>query len=172
LGTAKFKETGNVTLNGFMNGSDVLISKKITKKIDLSAGLGYFEFYGNRTLSGNTSSIKNTYFHIPLNLKSDINLFNDKPENQNVFLIIGLGLYANTQLKQEVETLDGNFSDKNLGWNFGFSSKIGIKFKVSDKLNLGIGYESQSDFSKMKKNDIARKIEGLNSIYFTLGLVL
>ncbi|WP_291129733.1 acyloxyacyl hydrolase [Flavobacterium sp. UBA7682] len=172
LGTAKFKETGNVSLNGFTNGSDVLISKKITKKTYLVTGLGYFEFNGNRTVSGNTSSVKNTYLHIPLQLMSNINLFKEKAENQNIFLTIGLGIYANTQLKQEVELLDGDISEKNLGWNFGFSSKIGIKFKTSDKLNLGIGFESQSDFNKMKKNNIERKIDGSNSIYFLLGFVL
>jgi hypothetical protein len=172
LGTAKFKETGNVTLNGFTNGADILISKKISKKISLSTGVGVFEFDGNRVKSGNTTSIKNTYLHLPLNLKSNINLFKDKPESQNVFLTIGLGLYGNTLIKQAIETESGNFSDKNLGWNFGFSSQLGIKFKASDKLNLGIGYESQGDFSKMKKNDTERKIEASNSIYLTIGLVL
>ena len=170
LGFAKINETGNVPLNGFINGGDVLIAIRIHKRLNFSTGLGYFEFDGNRDLSGNTSSLKNSYLHIPVNLNSDVNLFKNEQGNQKIFLTAGLGFYGNSLLNQETETILNNSSEKNLGWNFGFSSHFGVKFILSDIFNLGIGYESQSDITKMQKNNIDRKIENSNTINFSMGL--
>lgn len=170
LGFAKLFETGNVPQNGFIDSRDALISIKSSKYSYLSTGLGYFVFNGNRNLNGNTTSLKNLYLHIPLNIKHDINIFKNKSENQNIFFSFGLGLYGNNLLYQETGTILGYNYDENLGWNFGISSQSGIKFNVSQIINFGIGYEIQSDFSKMKNNNIERKIESSNTIYFSLGI--
>jgi hypothetical protein len=170
-GFAKLYETGNVPQNGFIDSHDALISIKLSKYQDLylSTGLGLLEFNGNRNLNGNTTSLKNLYVHIPLNFKYDINIFKNKSENQNIFFSSGIGLYGNNLLFQDTETIMDYNRDKNLGWNFGISRLFGLKFNVSQIMNFGIGYESQSDLSKMKNNNIERKIESSNTIYFSLG---
>ena len=78
-------------------------------------------------------------------------------------------MYANTLLKQELETIAGNTATKNMGWNFGFSSQIGLKFVLTDALNIGMGLESQSDFTKMKKDGAEQRIEQINALYFKMG---
>lgn len=169
LGFGKINETGNAPLNGFINGGDALISMAVMEKLSISTGFGFFQFDGNRTILGNTSNLTNSYFQIPLKINGDLSLTENKSEN--ILLAYSIGFYGNTLLNQKIETESTTNSNNNLGWNFGFSSQIGLKFKLSDLVNIGFGYESQNDLSKMKKYQIERKIN-LNSIYFTLGYKL
>jgi hypothetical protein len=170
FGFAKLKQTGNVALNGNVNGADILFSLPLGKKWEIASGIGYFEYNANPTIAGNTASLKNTYLHIPLQFNNDFAIFNkENPENQKIFFTVGLGLYANSLIKQDLETVTGNSSAKNQGWNFGFSSQIGAKFVVSDAINIGLGFEGQSDFTKMKKDGNEQRIENINAVYFKLG---
>ncbi|WP_284652290.1 hypothetical protein [Flavobacterium terrisoli] len=170
LGFARLKQTGNVPLNGNLTGSDVLLSYQISPKCDISTGLGLYEFNANTTINGANASLKNSYLHIPVQFSGDFGLFkNVKPENQTVFFTLGIGLYANTLLKQKLETPTGNNEEKNMGWNFGISSQIGAKFLLTDVLKIGIGIESQSDLTKMEKDGVKQKIEQYNGMYFKLG---
>jgi hypothetical protein len=171
LGFAKLKQTGNVPLNGNVNGGDLLLSFPLGKKWNIASGVGFLEFDANQNIAGNTASLRNSYIHIPVQLNNDFSLFsNEKTENQKIFFTVGLGLYANTLLKQELQTVNGNSRTKNLGWNFGMSSQIGAKFILTDALNIGIGFEGQNDFTKMKKNGNEQRIEQMNAIYFKLML--
>lgn len=170
FGFAKMKQTGSVPLNGNVNGADILFSLPLGKKWNISSGIGFLEFNANPTIAGNTASLKNSYLHIPVQFNNDFAIFNkENPENQKIFFTVGLGLYANSLIKQELETVTGNSSVKNQGWNFGFSSQIGAKFVVSDAINIGLGFEGQSDFTKMKKDGNEQRIENINAVYFKLG---
>lgn len=169
LGLAKLKQSGFVSLNGNSTGADALLSFKMGKKWDLAAGLGYTEFNANPTIAGNTASIKNTYLQIPVKVVGDFSIFDKVQSDSKIFLSIGAGLYANTLLNSEIETVSGNSSTKNLGWNFGISTQIGAKFILSDVMNLGLGLESQSDLTKMKKNGMEQRMEQINSLYLNLG---
>ncbi|ESU29052.1 hypothetical protein FLJC2902T_10890 [Flavobacterium limnosediminis JC2902] len=172
LGSGIIQETGSAPTNGNINGGDFLLSMKLGKAFNLATGLGYYEFYGNRTLDGNTASIKNAYLRFPLIAHGNVSIYKNKPENQRIFLTAGLGFYGNHQFKQETETIAGNYSDSNLGWNLGFSTQLGVKFEVTDVLNLGIGYEVQSDLTDMKKDGVDRKMASMNTLNFTLGFKL
>ncbi|MES2411104.1 MAG: hypothetical protein V4535_06635 [Bacteroidota bacterium] len=170
LGFAKLRQTGSVPLNGNVNGADILFSLPLGKKWDITSGIGFFEYNANTNIAGNTASLKNSYLHIPLQFNSDFAIFNkENPENQKTFFTVGLGLYANSLLKQELETVTGNSSAKNQGWNFGFSSQIGVKFLLSDAFNIGIGLEAQSDFTEMEKDGNEQHIENINALYFKMG---
>lgn len=170
FGFAKLKQTGYVPLNGNVNGADILFSLPLGKNWDISSGIGFLEFNANPTIGGNTASLKNSYLHIPVQFNNEFAIFNkENSKNQNIFFTVGLGLYANSLIKQELETVTGNSSAKNQGWNFGFSSQIGAKFVVSDAINIGLGFEGQSDFTKMKKDGNEQRIENINAVYFKLG---
>ncbi|HSD14590.1 MAG TPA: hypothetical protein VLB74_08070 [Flavobacterium sp.] len=175
LGFGKVQETGSPATNGFFNGGDLIFSirpgkQKIWK---FSTGIGYLEFWGNKNMEGTSADLKNAYLHIPVNASADVILYkNTKPQNQNVLLNVGLGLYANDQIKEEVETISGTFSDSNLGWNFGFTTQLGLKFELSDLLDFGFGYEVQADLSEAKKGGIERKIQNANTINFTMAFKL
>lgn len=173
IGFAKLKEKGNVTLNGNINGGDLLVSYKLGKVWDITSGVGYMEYNANSTVAGNGISIKNSYLHIPLQFNGDYTILkNEETQNAKILFSIGIGAYASTLLKQEVETIGGDTDTKNLGWNFGFSSQIGARFIISDQLNIGLGLESQNDLTDMKKDGREQKIENINAIYFKLGLKL
>ncbi|MDI1317005.1 outer membrane beta-barrel protein [Flavobacterium sp.] len=170
IGFARLKEKGNVTLNGNVNGGDLLLSYKLGKIWDITSGVGYLEYYANTTVAGNEISVKNAYLHIPLQFNGDYTILkNEETQNAKIIFSIGIGAYARTLLKQQIETIGGDSDSKNLGWNFGFSSQIGTRFIVSDKLTVGLGLENQSDLTDMKKDGRAQKIETINAIYFKLG---
>lgn len=159
LGYAKMTQTSQPKLNGFVNGGDVLVAFKLNKSSSLSTGVGYFEFDANTTFDGNSASINNTYLHIPINYVSNFSVFRSKGANETVFLAATLGLYANSLLKQDFETATDNFTDKNLGWNFGFSTYVGLKFIASDLMTLGIGLETNNDFTKIEKDGLKQKLD-------------
>ncbi|WP_333601350.1 hypothetical protein, partial [Flavobacterium sp.] len=166
LGFARLKQTGAVPLNGNINGSDILLAYKIGQRWDMAAGVGLLQFDANPTIAGNTASLRNSYLHIPLQFNGNYILFNgDQAKDPKLFFTIGAGLYANTLLKQELETVTGNTDTKNLGWNFGLSTQVGIKFLLSDALNIALGMESQGDLTKMKKDGAEQRIENLNAFY-------
>lgn len=169
LGFAKLKQTDFATIHGNINTAEGLVSLKMGKKWELATGLNYSEFNGNVTISGNTASIKNSYLQIPLKALGDFSIFNKEGSDSRIFLTIGGGIYANTLLKSELETVSGDSKTKNLGWNFGLSTQIGAKFVLSDVMDLGIGLNSQSDFSKMKKDGIEQKMEQVNALYFNIA---
>jgi hypothetical protein len=167
LGFAKISQSGNVDLNGTINSGDVLASIRLSKTWNLDTGIGLMEFNANQTVAGNSTSLTNTYLQIPVKFNGDFSIFDKSLEgDKKIFLTAGLGMYANTLLKQELQTISGNSDAKNLGWNFGLSSQIGAKFILSDKIGFRIGVESQSDMSKMKKDGTEQKIKNVNAFYF------
>lgn len=172
LGYARLIETGNAPDTGFINAGDLLLSYQLGKEFKLASGLGMIQFDFNRTFAGNTTSFRNSYLRVPLNLIGTYSIYKLKPANEAVFLTYGFGFYANNLIKQEIDTGIVATSASNLGWNFGYSIQLGMKFIVSDALNLGVGYEVQSDFSKIKSNGTEQKLEGLNTINFTIGFKL
>jgi opacity protein-like surface antigen len=79
----------------------------------------------------------------------------------------GIGVYANTLLKEEIQTIDETFKNKNQGWNAGLGFNVGLRFGVAKNMNFGLGFESQSDITKMKKNGVERKLEEINTVNFS-----
>lgn len=172
LGFAQLNQSGEVSLNGNTNAGEVLLSIKIGKKWYLAPGFSVMEFNANPTIAGNTASIKNTYLQIPVKAIGEYAVFGKEQSDSKILLTIGIGLYASTLLKSEIQTVAGNSNVTNLGWNFGLSTQIGAKFILSDKLNLGIGLENQGDLNDMNKNGVSQKMKQINSLYFTVGLKL
>lgn len=169
LGWAKINQSGFVSLNANSNAGDLLLSYKLGKNWGLSSGVSLMELNANLTLNGATASLQNSYLQIPLKIGGDYVMFNMDQSNSKVFFNVGAGFYASTLLKSELETLTGNSTTKNLGWNYGIVFNTGVKFLISDKTSIGIGFEGQGDLSKMKKDGLEQKVEQINSIYFSFG---
>lgn len=168
-GFGRISQSNQPSLNGFITGGDILLSFRVNKSSFLSTGIGYTEFNANHTISGNAASLRNTYLHFPVNYTSNFTLSKSKSDTDKVLLSIGIGLYGNNLFKQEVETINGAFSEKNVGWNMGFSTYLGIKFNVSDVMNLGVGLETNNDWTKIKKDGESQKIDNLTTLNLTLG---
>ena len=169
MGFGRIFQSNQPSLNGFVNGGDILVSFKLNKSSFISTGIGYTEFNANQTIFGKAASLKNTYLHFPVNYTSNYTFFKSKTDSDKVLLSIGIGLYGNNLFKQEVETVDGNFSEKNVGWNIGFSTYLGIKFNVSDMMNIGVGMETNNDWTKIKKDGESQKMDNLTTLNLTLG---
>lgn len=172
VGFATISQFQQPKLSGFVNGGDVLAAFKLINGSSVSFGLGYNEFSANTNLNGENASLSNTYLRIPVNYTTNFSFFKNKTNSDFVYLSAAIGFYANTLLKSKLEAFAANSSEKNLGWNFGFSTYIGAKFNVSDNFNLGLGMETNNDLSKMKKNNFEQKINNLTTVNLTLGFRL
>ncbi len=170
LGFAQLKQSGIPSLNGNLTGSDVLLAYKISPKWELAGGIAFYEFNANTIIAGDAASLKNSYLRIPLQFNGDYSLLkSDATNHDRILFTIGLGVYANTILKSELESYLGNSEASNLGWNFGLTTQIGAKFIVNENINLALGIESQSDLTKAKKNGVEQKLEQFNGMYFRVG---
>lgn len=170
LGFAHLKQSGVPSLNGNLTGTDVLLAYKISPKWEMAGGIGFYEFNANTVIAGEAASLKNSYLRIPLQFNGDYSLLkSDATNNDRILFTVGLGVYANTILKGELESYAGNSEASNLGWNFGLSSQVGAKFIVNENINLALGLESQSDLTKAKKNGAEQKLEQFNGMYFRIG---
>ncbi len=171
LGFARLIKTDNVPLSGNVNGSDVMVAIKLSPRWNLASGVGFLQFDANQTVGGNTESIRNSYLQIPLRFTGDYNLFKGaEPKDAKIHFNIGLGVYANTLLNEEKVNTTTTTETKNLGWNFGIATAIGVRFVLTNALHIGVGLESQNDLTKMKKIEVERRMEQMNTVYLKFGL--
>jgi opacity protein-like surface antigen len=124
------------------------------------------DFNANGVAAGEGYALQHTYLRIPLYINYSLNILEKQLDNK-LSTYGGIGVYANTLLKEEIQTLDETFKNKNQGWNGGLGFNLGVRFGITENLNFGIGFESQSDFSKMKKDGVERKLETISTANFT-----
>lgn len=165
LGTGRYIETGSAPLNGFIQGGDVLISRKISKKYSLETGLSLLQFDGNQSIGTTNYSLRNQFLQIPLKFRGDINA----TTNNFISISYALGIYGSYHLNQEIETSNDKYKAKYLGWNMGLNAKIGVNFNIDKNVKFGLGFESLSDFTKFKKDNAEHNLTEVNTVYFNLG---
>jgi opacity protein-like surface antigen len=166
LGFAKLNQSGMVLLNGSINAGDVLFFYRLPSGTTFSTGIGLMDFNANGVSAGESYALKQSYLRIPINLNYSLYILEDQLDSK-LSAYGGIGVYANALLKEEVQTIDETFKNRNQGWNAGLGFNVGLRFGVAKNLNFGIGFESQSDFTKMKKNGVERKLEEINTINFS-----
>lgn len=167
LGYASLVRSNNVDLQGTVNAGDMLFYYKFSDLTSISTGIGLLEYRANGTTAGESYSLSQTYLRIPVYMNFSLSIFEDALSNK-LQAYTGIGFYANTLLEEEIQTLNENITNENQGWNGGYAFQVGMKFGVSEGFNFGIGFETQSDFSAMKKKDTKRKLEGISTINFQL----
>lgn len=168
LGYGTLVQSGKVDLHGTVNSGNFLFTYQLPGGASLSTGIGLMEFQTNGVSAGENYSLDQRYLRIPLYIDFTLALFEEQLDNK-LQAYAGGGLYANTLLTEKIQTLDGTHKNKNQGWNAGFGFEVGMKFKVANDFIFGIGFESQSDFSSMKKNEVKRKLERISTVNFSLG---
>jgi opacity protein-like surface antigen len=166
LGFGKLNQTGIVKLNGSINAADVLFFYKLSSRTTINGGIGLLDFNANGVTSGESYALKQSYFRIPVNLNYSFSVLEDQLDNK-LSAYGGIGVYANTLFREEIQTIDETVKNKNQGWNAGLGFSVGLRFGVTKDMNLGVGFESQSDRTKMKKNGVERKLEEINTINFS-----
>lgn len=167
IGYATLASSGRVDLQGTANAGDMLIYYKISELTSISTGIGLLEYRANGTTAGESYSLDQTHLRIPLYMNFSMSLFEDALSDK-LQAYAGIGFYANTLLEEEVKSLNASQTHKDQGWNGGYAFQVGMKFGISRDFNFGIGFETQSDFSAMKKNNTERKFEGISTVNFQL----
>ena len=167
LGYATLIQSDMVNTQGDINGGEVQFYYKLPGGTSFNTGIGLMDFRANGTLAGESYFLDQRYLRIPLYVNYSLSIF-EKQFDDKLQGYAGIGLYANTLLREEIQTLGGTDKNKNQGWNGGYGFQLGMKFGVSDNFNFGLGFESQNDFSKMKKNGVERKLEQISTVNFTL----
>ncbi len=168
LGYGTLVQPDMVDLHGTVNVGNMLYTYQLTVNTSISTGVEGLQFQTNGVSGGENYALDHMYLRIPLYLNLRLSLFEKQLDNK-LQAYAGAGLYANSLLSEKIQTLNGTYKNKNQGWNGGFGFEVGVKFEVSNDFIFGIGFESQSDFSKMKKNDVKRKLEGISTVNFMLG---
>lgn len=167
LGYATLIQSDMVNTQGDINGGEVQFYYKLSGGTSFNTGIGLMDFRANGTSAGESYFLDQRYLRIPLYVNYSLSIF-EKQFDDKLQGYAGIGLYANTLLREEIQTLGGTDKNKNQGWNGGYGFQLGMKFGVSDNFNFGLGFESQNDFSKMKKNGVERKLEQISTVNFTL----
>ena len=165
IGFGKLIQNGMVNLNGSINAGEVLFFYRLESGTSFSVGAGMLDFNANGVSDGESYALKQSYLRIPINLNYSLFILKNQLDSK-LSAYGGIGVYANTLLKEEIQTLSQNFELKNQGWNLGFGLNFGMLFEIYDETSFGIGFESQSDITKMKKNGVERKLENINTINF------
>ena len=161
MGFAQLEINDFDPVNGNLQQLDLALSNKLGNKFKISYGFGFSEFKANALFNDTPGALKNTYLRLPVNL-----LYSKSFQNKTT-IVTGIGVYGNYLLKSKIP---GLLDEKNVGLGFGASVQTGVKFNISEDLDFGIMIESQTDFSKNKKNDSNQKITNtallsLNFIY-------
>ncbi|WP_396150238.1 outer membrane beta-barrel protein [Flavobacterium sp.] len=166
LGFAKLNQSGMVNLNGSINAGEVLFFYRLESGTSFSVGAGMLDFNANGVSDGESYALKQTYLRIPINLNYSLFILKNQLDSK-LSAYGGIGIYANNLFREEIQTIDQTFKNKNQGWNAGLGFNLGLRFGVTKDVNFGIGFESQSDITKMKKNGTERKLEEINTINFS-----
>ncbi len=160
LGYSQVRIDNKGTLNGNLSQIDFAFVSSISEKIKIDYGLGYSEFNGNTISNCNIASLKNSYIRIPINL-----FYSNNFSNKSIFLT-GVGLYGNYLLKSEIPSI---INKKNAGINFGACVQTGVIFNINDNLDFGIMIEGQTDFTKIKKDNINQRL--INTSLLSLNFI-
>ena len=166
LGFAKLNQSGMVNLNGSINAGEVLFFYRLESGTSFSVGAGMLDFNANGVSDGESYALKQTYLRIPINLNYSLFILKNQLDSK-LSAYGGIGIYANNLFREEIQTIDQTFKNKNQGWNAGLGFNLGLRFGVTKDVNFGIGFESQSDITKIKKNGTERKLEEINTINFS-----
>jgi hypothetical protein len=169
IGFGKLIQNESVNLNGSVNATDVLYFYRFSNGVSINGGIGLLEFNANGTLGGNSYALEQFYLRIPVNVNHSWSLLKEQ-FNDKITSVIGVGIYGNTLLKEELQTIDQRIKNQNQGWNVGLAFNLGLRFAVAKDFNFGIGFESQSDLTKMKKEGVERKLDRINTVNFSIEM--
>ena|SRR5690606_5579670 len=168
IGFGTLVSSNAVNLHGNVNAGDIMFYYEFPDGGSLSAGVGTLQFTANGTAAGEMYSLEQSYLKIPVYYNFSISILKEQLDDK-FQAFGGLGVYAQTLLKEEVKTMTATATNKNQGWNAGLGVQLGVKFDVTQSLDFGIGFETQYDLSEMEKDNVSRKMESATTINFLIG---
>lgn len=161
MGFSELKIDDYNNFNGNTTALEIMLSSKLSNKFRLEYGLGLSEFKATNLYQNELVNIKNSYYHLPVNL-----LYN-KEVSTNGSLIIGLGLYGSYLAKSDIG--GGIFKGNNVGVNLGYNLQIGANLKLSEEMDFRIMFEGLNDITKIE-NDFF-KLKHSNTSLLSLSFI-
>jgi hypothetical protein len=166
---------GNSTLEnnqlGVLNGNlqslrfniDYFLTKKENTKI--ISGIEFLDFNSNFFNGTNQSKLKNSYLQIPFLITNQTSL--DKEEK--LYLVTGIGLYANYLMRSDITSLSNKLNTKSDGINLGYNIIFGMEYKLSPNSSIKLHSNIMKEFSPIKSNGYEQKQSEI--ILLSIGFV-
>lgn len=155
VGISQLELYNDFFINGTITQVELLLSNKLSNKLQIEYGLGFSQFTGNNVGNDKYLSIKNNNIRIPVNF-----LYNQEIK-KDFALVYGLGLYGIYLAKTDIQ---GYYGGSNVGFNVGWGFLIGANFKVSEKFDFRILMEVQRDITKVEKENNVEIKERMNTL--------
>lgn len=146
LGVSKMNTSELKNFNGNIQSKELLFGYLLKDHIKISSGIGLIEFNANMFANGKLSNLNSQFIHIPLKFNTDYYM----NQSEDIKLILGIGALGNYHLRTKTENSIHTVRTKNKGWHFGVLAEIGVDFKITKDLNIGLLFESNFSPSFMK----------------------
>jgi hypothetical protein len=148
-------ELGNAKLiNGSLTQLEVLLSRSLSRKYMLEAGIGFAQFNGNDVYTGEYVSYKNN------NLRLPVNILYSRDFTRAASFVFGLGAYG---IYYARTNMPGYYEGSGAGLNAGLSTQLGAHWKVSDQAGFRLVAEVQRDQFWIQSNQVKFK-ERMNAL--------
>lgn len=149
-------ELGNAKLiNGSLTQLEVLLSRSLSRRYMLEAGIGFSQFNGNDVYKGEYVSYKNN------NLRLPVNALYSRGITQSVSFVFGLGAYG---IYYAQTNMPGYYKGSGAGVNAGLSAQLGAHWKVSDQSGFRLVAEVQRDQFWIRQPNQVQFRERMNAL--------
>lgn len=155
----------NYIINCF--GGEFLLNFKIDENDGIASGIGIYNFSGNGFNSIGNFYHKRSLLKIPLLYNFNSNI------SSNIKINMNIGVYVQAIITDEYRFINNTQEYIYKGCSFGSQIGLGFLYSIFDKYNIGLNFNTQTDFSKFKTVNSAiiidkQKIKFLNSV----GIIL
>ncbi|WP_158587724.1 outer membrane beta-barrel protein [Algoriphagus lacus] len=155
LGISQLELGNKKLINGSLTQLEVLLSRSLSKKFLVEAGIGFSQFNGNDVNQGEYVNYKNN------NLRFPINVVYSRDLSKPVSLVFGLGAYGIYYARTD---MTGYYTGSGSGVNAGTNALLGAHFRVSEKAGFRIMTEVQRDLSWISKPNEVQFRERMNAL--------
>ncbi|MCI4670540.1 MAG: hypothetical protein MRZ79_20560 [Bacteroidia bacterium] len=151
----------NYNLNS--NQGEILVNFMITGGLKIATGVGYNQ------LSGSGFYAEGNFYHDREVIKIPLLLSYEMQTYEKLKLIVGIGAFGQTIIKDEYQFLNSTQTDAFQGWTFGIQFGASMVYELQDNFSLGLQLNGQSDLSQLETSNSqffngSQRIDKLTSI--------
>lgn len=152
-------------INSF--GGEFLLNFKVDEKDGIALGIGIYSLSGNGFNSIGNFYHERSLLKIPLLYNFNSNI------SSNIKIIMNLGVYGQSIITDKYRFINNIQKYRYKGWSFGTQIGLGFLYTIFDKYNIGLNFNTQSDFSKFETVNNAIIIDKQKIIFLnSVGIIL
>lgn len=164
LGFGTVEVENSFKTNAFIVGGFLGKEFRISESCLIVSGLDHFRMKSDFTILGETAYLSQNFIQLPVKLR---NVYN----KENLSFFVEAGIYASHLYLSRTEIISQEINEKEtgLGFNFGLTAGMGMKYYLTDRYNVNFGFKTQSDLFQSYENNTPEV--SLNEMYlFQLGI--